>query len=117
MAAGRTSKRHSKNCVLIWSLETTRGWSQGTVLRMAPSPFLLYTIVVTFYDTTPESSSHLRYRCWVGKEMITFSEMIISVRLNLWVEWIFERTPGGAAVRKLSAPARTLLDFGLTQAA
>ena len=98
-------------------LETTRGWSKMTVLRMAPSLFLLYTIVVTFYDTMPESSAHLRFRSWPGKQSITFSDMIISVRHHLWIEWIFEHTPGGAAVRKLSAPVRKLLDFGLAQAA
>jgi hypothetical protein len=31
-------------------LETTRGWSRQTVLRMAPCPFVLYAIVVVFYD-------------------------------------------------------------------
>tara|TARA_R110002167_G_C12620606_1_gene646734 strand:- start:38 stop:1390 length:1353 start_codon:yes stop_codon:yes gene_type:complete len=98
-------------------LETTRGWHRQTVLRMAPSLFLLYTIVVVFYDTMPESSSHLRTRWWVGKESITFSDMIISVRHHLWVEWIFEHTPGGEAIRKLPASIRKLLDFGLTQAA
>jgi len=98
-------------------LETTRGWSRATVLRMAPSLILLYTIVVTFYDTMPESSSHLRCRSWQGKESITFSDMIISVRHHLWLEWIFEQTPGGATIRKLPGQIRTLLDFGLTQAA
>ena len=98
-------------------LETTRGWSKMTVLRMAPSLILLYTIVVTFYDAMPASSSHLRFRSWQGKESITFSDMIISVRHHLWLEWIFEQTPGGATVRKLPGPMRTLLDFGLTQAA
>ena len=98
-------------------LETTRGWSKLTVLRMAPSLILLYTIVVTFYDTMPASSSHLRFRSWQGKESITFSDMIISVRHHLWLEWVFEQVPGGTAVRKLPGPIRTLLDFGLTQAA
>jgi hypothetical protein len=98
-------------------LETTRGWSRSTVLRVAPSLILLYTIVVTFYDTMPESSSHYRFRSWQGKESITFSDMILSVRHHLWLEWIFEQTPGGASVRKLSRPIRAVLEFGLTQAA
>ena len=98
-------------------LETTRGWHRNTVLRMAPSLFLLYTIVVTFYDTLPQSSPHLRERSWIGKEVITFSDMIISVRHYLWMNWVFEQVPGGAAVQKLPRPIRKLLDFGLTQAA
>ena len=98
-------------------LETTRGWHRNTVLRMAPSLFVLYTIVVTFYDTMPQSSPHLRERNWLGKKYITFSDMILSVRQHLWMNWVFEQVPDGAVVRKLSRPMRKLLDFGLTQAA
>ena len=98
-------------------LEKTRGWHRNTVLRMAPSLFLLYTLVVTFYDTMPSSSSHLRTRSWIGKQYVTFSDMIISVRHHLWINWVFKQQPGGEAVRKLPRPIRKLLDFGLTQAA
>ena len=98
-------------------LETTGDWHRNTVLRMAPSLFLLYTNVVTFYDTLPQSSPHLRERSWIGKEVITFSDMIISVRYYLWMNWVFEQVPAGAAVRKLPLRIRKLLDFGLTQAA
>lgn len=98
-------------------LETTRGWSPMTVLRMAPALMVMYTLVVAFYDTMPESSPHLRNRNWFGKEHVTFSDMMISVRHHLWCQWVFEQTPGGGAVRKLPATVRTLLDFGLTQAA
>ena len=100
-----------------FGLETTRGWSQGTVLRMAPSLFLLYTIVVLFYDTMPRSSIHFRTRHWVGKESVTLSDMIISVRQYLWVQWVFTQVPGGGAIQKLPPPVRKLIDFGLTQAA
>ena len=100
-----------------FGLETTRGWSKKTVLRMAPCLFLLYSIVVVFYDTMPQTSPHLRERSWVGKEATTFSDMIISVRRHLWLEWVFAQVPGGGAVQKLSRPIRQLLDFGLAQAA
>jgi len=98
-------------------LETTGDWHRNTVLRMAPSLFLLYTIVVTFYDTLPQSSPHLPERAWLSKEVITFSNMIISVRHYLWMNWVFEQVPAGATVRKLPRRIRKLLDFGLTQAA
>ncbi|TWU42918.1 hypothetical protein Poly51_63580 [Rubripirellula tenax] len=84
---------------------------------MAPCLFLLYSVVTAFYDTMPESSSHLRERSWSGKATITFSDVIASVRHHLWLEWVFEHTLGGEGVRKLSAPVRKLLDLGLTQAA
>ena len=75
------------------------------------------SLVVTFDDTMPQSSAHLRYRYWLGKDSVTFSDMIISVRHHLWCRWVFERTPGGEAVQKLTMPIRTPIDFGLTKAA
>ncbi len=98
-------------------LETTRGWSRQTVLRMAPFLFGLYTLVVVFFDTLPWSNPHVRVMKWQGKEGTTFSDMIVSVRRYLWMEWIFEQVPGGQAVHKLSTSARNLIGFGLTQAA
>ena len=98
-------------------LETTRGWSRQTVLRMAPCLFCVYTLVVIFFDTLPWSNPHVRLKHWVGKEQTTFSDMIISVRHYLWMEWIFAWVPGGEVVQKLSKPLRTVLDFGLAQAA
>ncbi len=98
-------------------LETTRGWSRQTVLRMAPCLFRLSTVVVIFFDALPWSNQHLRRKSWLGKEQTTFSDMITSVRRYLWSEWIFEWAPGGEAVQKLSRPIKKLLDFGLAQAA
>ena len=98
-------------------LETPHGWHRNTVLRMAPCLFLLYTIILTFYDTMPHSSPHLQTRSWVGKEFITFSDMILSVRHHLWMNWVFEQVPDGVGVRKLPPTIRKLPDFGLKQAA
>jgi hypothetical protein len=98
-------------------LETTRGWSQLTVLPMAPLLFSLYTLTVIFFDTMSWSSSHLTVKKWIGKEGTTFSDMLISVRRYLWMEWVFEQVPGARAVLKLPRPARALIDYGLAQAA
>jgi hypothetical protein len=98
-------------------LETTRGWSRQTVLRMAPCLFCLYTLIVIFYDTMTWSNPHVRTKQWIGKQHTTFSDMISSVRRYLWIEWVFEWVPGGEAVQKLSRPIKKLLDFGLAQAA
>jgi len=96
---------------------TIRGWSQGTVITMAPCLFLLSTIVVLFYDTMPARSAHIRKRHWAGKESVALSDMIISVRHHLSIEWVFAQVPGGGAVQKLPPPIRKLVNFGLTQAA
>lgn len=98
-------------------LETTRGWSQQTVLRMAPLLFSLYTLTVVFYDTMPWSSSHVTVKSWRGKKGSTFSDMITSVRSYLWSEWVFAKVPGAKAVLKLPATARAVIHFGVAQAA
>jgi hypothetical protein len=99
-------------------LETTRGWSQTTVLRMAPCLMILYTMVVLFYDQLQQTRKTNRLRvAWEGKTHITFSDMIANVRSYLWIEWVFAQAPGGQAVRKLSHPVQRLLEYGLTQAA
>ncbi len=74
------------------------------MLRMAPRLFCLYTLVAVFYDTLPESSAHRRARSSLGKERVTFSDKIISVRHHLWMKWVFEQMPGGQAVLKLPTP-------------
>lgn len=98
-------------------LETTRGWSQQTVLRMAPLLFSLYTLTVVFYDTMPWSSCHVTVKSWIGKKGSTFSDMITSVRSYLWSEWVFAQVPGAQAVLKLPATARAVIQFGVAQAA
>jgi hypothetical protein len=87
------------------------------VLPSASSLFLLWTIVVVFYDTMPEGSVYLRQKSCFAKPRFSYNDMIISGGHHLWMQWIFEHTPGDTAVRKLPAPTRTLVDFGVTQAA
>lgn len=98
-------------------LETTRGRNWQTVFRMAPCLFLLYTLVALFYDTLPWSNPHVRQTRWVGKQAVTYSDMVVSVRHYLWTAWIFAQVPGGQAVQKLPAPIRTVLDYALAPAA
>lgn len=97
-------------------LETTGGWSEETVLRMAPCLFFLYTLIVVFYDTMLWSNPHVRVTQWLGKEATTFSDMVCSVRRHLWMECVFAQVPGGDAVQKLPHPIRAVLDYGLAQA-
>ena len=98
-------------------LETTRGWLRQTVLRTAPFLFCLYTLTVIFFDTMPWTNPHVRSKQWSGKEHTTFSDMIISVRCYLWMQWVFEQVPGGTAVQKLTRQTKKLIEFGLLQAA
>jgi len=53
----------------------------------------------------------------IGKENVTFSDMIACVQHDLWIEGIFQPVPGGTVDQRLSLPLRRTLDFGHVQAA
>ena len=98
-------------------LETTRGWTQKTVLRAAPCLFGLYTMVACLYSQLPRRYARVRAVEWAGKQDVTFSDAITAVRRWLWVEWVF-CIPGHKAVfEKLSRPFRNLLLHALAPVA
>jgi len=97
-------------------LETTRGWSERTVLRVAPCLFGLYTVVAALYVQLPARHRAAAVVTWLGKQDVTFSDALTAVRRWLWVEWVFAIPGHGPAFSKLSCPFRQLLLAGLTPA-
>ena len=98
-------------------LETTRGWSEQTVLRVAPCLFGLYTVVAALYVQLPARRRVVGLLAWVGKEDVTFSDALTAVRRWLWVEWVFAIPGHRTAFSKLSRPFQQLLLAGLAPAA
>jgi hypothetical protein len=98
-------------------LETTRGWSRNTVLRVAPCLFGLYTVVAWLYAELPARSTRIRVVDWPGKRDVTFSDAITAVRRWLWVEWVFAIPGHREAFSKLRGPFRQILLNGLAPAA
>lgn len=90
-------------------LETTRGWKDKTVLRMAPCLFGLYTVVAALYSQLPERYSQVRVVDWPGKQDVTFSDAITAVRRWLWQQWVFAIPGHREAFEKLSRPFRAVL--------
>ena len=98
-------------------LETTRGWGERTVLRVAPCLFGLYTVVAALYVQRPARRRQAGLLAWVGKQDVTFSDALTAVRRWLWVEWVFAIPGHGMAFSKLSRPFQQMLLAGLTPAA
>ena len=90
-------------------LETTRGWKEKTVLRVAPCLFGLYTLVACLYSQLPKRYARVRAVDWAGKQEVTFSDAITAVRRWLWVEWVFAIPGYREPFQKLSRPFRCLL--------
>jgi hypothetical protein len=97
-------------------LETTRGWSEKTVLRAAPCLFGLYTVVALLYQTLPEGKRSGRVE-WPGKSNLVFSDALVAVRRWLWTDAIFPQAGADGAVEILPAPLRELLLTALASAA
>jgi hypothetical protein len=98
-------------------LETTRGWTERTVLRGAPCLFGLYTVVAALYVQLPARRRRGGVLSWLGKQDVTFSDARTAVRRWLWVEWVFAIPGPSTAFSKLKRPFQELLLAGLTPAA
>jgi DDE superfamily endonuclease len=97
-------------------LESTRGWKEATVLRMAPCLFGLYTVVTALYSQLPRKYTQVRIVDWPGKKDVTFSDAITAVRRWLWQQWVFAIPGHQEAFAKLSRPFRAVLLYALAPA-
>ena len=94
-------------------LETTRGWSEKTVLRAAPCLFGLFSVVALLYARLPAKRTGTDFLAWPGKSDRTFSDAITVVRRWLWVKWVFATPRHHVAFAKLSGPTRAVLLYAL----
>jgi hypothetical protein len=99
-----------------FGLETTRGWTQRTVLRVAPCLFGLYTVVAALDVQLPARRRAGAVVAWPGKQDVTFSDALTAVRRWLWVDWVFAIPGHGQAFSKLTRPLQQVLLAGLTPA-
>ncbi len=97
-------------------LETTRGRKAATVLRVAPCLFGLYTVVVALYVQLPARRRQGGVLSWAGKQDVTFSDALTTVRRWLWVEWVFAIPGHRKAFTKLSRSFQQTLLAGLAPA-
>lgn len=98
-------------------MQTTRGWSRDTVLRVGPCLFGLYTLVVWLYAQLPGRWSRIGIVTWPGKRDVTFSDAITAVRHWLWLEWVFAIPGHRVAFQKLKPGFRRILLNALAPAA
>jgi hypothetical protein len=98
-------------------LETTRGWKEATVLRLAPCLFGLYSVVALLFALLPRDTRAAARIEWPGKVETTFSDAITTVRRWLWVNWVFANHGFSAAFEKLSRPFQEVLLLALAPTA
>jgi uncharacterized protein YerC len=106
-----------QECREYLKLESTKGYSQQTVLRLTPCLFGLYTLVVLLYLQLPSPLRTLRAVFWKGKSTVTFSDMITCVRRAVWEQWCFHTQADPWAFTKLSQPLQEMILYALAPAA
>jgi hypothetical protein len=98
-------------------LESTRGWSEKTVLRMAPCLMCLYSVVAILYYRLPQNERRTCRVEWRGKQTTTFSDAMSAVRRWMWKNWVFETGGHTQAFSKLPRDLRKSLLYALAPAA
>jgi DDE superfamily endonuclease len=98
-------------------LESTKGDSQPTVLRLTPCLFGLYTLVGRLYLQLPRPLRTLRAVVWTGKSTVTFSAMITCLRRAGWEEWCVHTQADPWAFSQRSQPLQEMILYALAPAA
>ena len=98
-------------------LETTRGRTEKTVLRVAPCLFGLFSVVALRYAQPPASRTGPAGIVWSGKTERTFSDAITAVRRWRWADWVVATPRNRHGFAKLSRVSRNLLLYTLAPAA
>ena len=100
-----------QECKEHLKIETTRGYTEKTILRVMPCLFCLYTVIVLLYCQLPKKFQEKFIIDWKGKSQISFSDMILWVRRFIWQYWVFEHPCYKGGVSKLSPKFKnTILD-------
>ncbi len=106
-----------QECREYLKLESTKCYGQQSVLRLIPSIFGLYTIVVLLYRQLPPPWQAPGAVCWRGKSTVTFSDMLTCVRRALWQQWFFHTHRYGKGFAKLAQALQTTILEALAPAA
>lgn len=100
-----------QECKEHLKIETARGYTEKTVLRVMPCLLCLYTIIVLFYSQLPKRIHEKFIVNWKGKSQVAFSDMISWARKLIWQYWVFEHPDNKGGLSKLSPKFKnTILD-------
>jgi hypothetical protein len=106
-----------QECREYLKLESTKCYGQQTVLRFIPCLLGLYTIVVLLYLQLPDALHSPTGISWHGKSTVTFSDMMMCVRRDIWQQWFFHIPTMATACVKLPKPLPATILYALAPAA
>jgi hypothetical protein len=97
--------------------ESTKCYSQQTVLRFTPCLLGLYTLVVLLYLQLPDLLRAPIMVSWSGKSTTTFADMITCVRRAIWQQWCFQTSAKAEPFSKLPRSLQETILYALAPAA
>lgn len=100
-----------QECRSCLGVETTRGRCRNTVVRAAPCPLGLYSVVAVIRHLLPEAKRSGRV-AWAGKGPVTFPGARTAVRRRVWLDGVSPQVKADGAVAALPANVRELLLSG-----
>jgi len=109
-----TTYQEAKTNLLLGS---TRCRIKNSVLREAPFLFCLYSLVMAIYASINTDGKRLFLVKWCGKQDVTFSDALATVRRLLWRDWIFRKADKTGSLEKISPDCQRLLLHALAPAA
>jgi hypothetical protein len=99
------------------TLESTKGYSQQTVLRFTPGLFGRYPLVVLLYLPLPPLLRLPLMVSWSGTSTTTFADMITCVRRAIWQHWCFQTSTKAKPFSKLPRTLQETILYALAPAA
>jgi hypothetical protein len=106
-----------QECREYLKLESTKCYSQQTVLRFAPCLFGLYTLIILLYLQLPDPLHFPAVLSWHGKSTVTFADMMMCVRRALWRQWFFQTPRTAKPFSKLPRSLQETILYALAPAA
>lgn len=113
-----------------WSIETTfqevrehlklqspKNYCRMSVKRTTPCLFGLYSIIILLYLEIPKKYHNQSQITWLGKNQISFSDIVASVRRAIWVECFFQTPAKGKGFKKLPRSMQNTILNALAPAA
>lgn len=74
-------------------IEKTRVWCKSSVLSLVPLIFGCYSITVLFYHEHNDEFAKTNTMWWPKKMNVTFSNMLMSIRIYIWKYHLFQDRP------------------------
>ncbi len=99
-----------QECKAHLRIEKSAVWCEQSVLTLVPMLFATYSVIVLLASQFTEI-----VRTWPGKKHVTFSDMVLTLRRNIWKTTLFPNSPIATGSSEISEKRRESILTALCQ--